>query len=278
VRYKLFAVDLDGTLLDHSGRVHDEDLRAMKDIAAAGVKVSIVTGRLYSGTKAAALAIGAKTPVACVDGSHIVHAEDDRDLFHLPIAGAHAESLRAAVELHRPACFVFAHDEIVHDPEGAPYLPYVQTWSTKLVSHDRATSHAHWEHPRGLSEVVCIGEQSVIFATATEIEARLNGAAQVATFPLRQLQDRWGMVIRAAGASKGTAITWLSKHHGVSVEEAVVVGDWLNDLSMFAVAGRSFAMGQAPEMVKRAATDALDATSATGGGIAEAARRAGILR
>jgi hypothetical protein len=55
------------------------------------------------------------------------------------------------------------------------------------------------------------------------------------------------------------------------------VGDWLNDLPMFQVAGRSFAMGQAPDAVKSAATDVLDATATTGGGIAEAARRAGLL-
>jgi hydroxymethylpyrimidine pyrophosphatase-like HAD family hydrolase len=54
----------------------------------------------------------------------------------------------------------------------------------------------------------------------------------------------------------------------------VVVGDWLNDLPMFEVAGRSFAMGQAPEDVKRAATDRLKADGMRGGGIAEAIRRA----
>jgi hypothetical protein len=48
------------------------------------------------------------------------------------------------------------------------------------------------------------------------------------------------------------------------------VGDWYNDLGMFAYAGRSFAMGQAPEAIHQAATDRLVATSVDGGGIAEA--------
>ena len=45
-------------------------------------------------------------------------------------------------------------------------------------------------------------------------------------------------------------------------------GDWFNDVPMFRAAGRSFAMGQAPEDVKRAASDVLKETSETGGGIA----------
>jgi len=39
---------------------------------------------------------------------------------------------------------------------------------------------------------------------------------------------------------------------------------------MFAVAGRSYAMGQAPDDVKRAASVVLDETAHSGGGIARA--------
>lgn len=56
--------------------------------------------------------------------------------------------------------------------------------------------------------------------------------------------------------------------------ETVCVGDWLNDLPMLTAAGRSFAMGQSPDDVKRAATDVLDHSIATGGGIAETIQRA----
>jgi hydroxymethylpyrimidine pyrophosphatase-like HAD family hydrolase len=42
---------------------------------------------------------------------------------------------------------------------------------------------------------------------------------------------------------------------------------------MFEVAGRSFAMGGAPEHVTAKATDRLHSIAGTGGGIAEAIRR-----
>ncbi len=85
------------------------------------------------------------------------------------------------------------------------------------------------------------------------------------------------MVVRAAGVTKGTALEWIAEHYGVSPVETVAVGDWLNDIPMMQAAGRAFAMAQAPDNVKAAATDLLEADAWSGGGIAEAARRAKLL-
>jgi len=63
----------------------------------------------------------------------------------------------------------------------------------------------------------------------------------------------------------------------VTAAQVVAVGDWLNDIPMLRRAGRSFAMAQAPNSVKAAATDILKSSAQTGGGLAEAAMRAGLL-
>ena len=67
---------------------------------------------------------------------------------------------------------------------------------------------------------------------------------------------------------------WIAHHEGVALRDTVCVGDWINDVPMFEVAGRSFAMGQAPDEVKAKATDALQRSSEEGGGVAEAIERA----
>jgi hydroxymethylpyrimidine pyrophosphatase-like HAD family hydrolase len=99
------------------------------------------------------------------------------------------------------------------------------------------------------------------------------------TFPVRRAAyaGMWGMVVRAAGASKGTAIEWIARHEGVELSEVIAVGDWLNDIPMLEAAGRSFAMAHAPDEVKAAATEVLDADVLGGGGVEEAAQRAGLL-
>ncbi|WP_437966675.1 HAD family hydrolase [Sorangium sp. So ce260] len=274
--YKLLALDVDGTLVRRDGSIHEEDLLAIQRLQGAGIPVSIATGRLYSGTREVARRIGVVGPIACVDGSHIVHTEGDAHLYSRTISGAEASLLRSITERHATASFLFAQDSIVHDATGAPHVHYVRGWSNAIAEVERVSSHPYWEHEHGLLALVAIGTERQVMAAVEEVRSELGEAAFVVSFPL--LRDGYtnifAMLVRAAGPTKGTAIAWLAEHHGCSTSDVVVVGDWLNDLPMFEVAGRSFAMGQAPEDVKRAATDRLEADGLLGGGIAEAIRRA----
>src|SRR5213079_2943265 len=115
----------------------------------------------------------------------------------------------------------------------------------------------------------------------TVVGALAHAADLIAAVAFPVLRDvmpgQWAMMARAAGATKGTALEWIAAHHGVEMREVVAVGDWLNDVPMFRVAGCSFAMGHATDEVKAHATEQLRADVTTGGGIAEAAERAGLL-
>jgi len=81
------------------------------------------------------------------------------------------------------------------------------------------------------------------------------------------------VLVRTAGPNKGTALAELCRTAGCTLADAVAIGDWVNDIPMFEVAGRSFAMGTAPDAVRAKASDVLSATAFDGGGIAEAIRR-----
>ena len=271
--YKLLALDVDGTLLRRDGTVHPDDHAAIGRVAESGVAVTIVTGRLYSGTHAVARSVGLSGPIACVDGSHIVDLGDDSALFHASIAGGDAALLREVLERHGPASFLFANDTIVHDADGAPFAGYVSTWSPRVDVVARVVDHPYWEHERGLMAVVAVAPEAHIRAVTAELAERLPHATRVISFPVHRI-GMFAMVIRAAGPTKGTAVEWLARHHGCTTAEVVVVGDWLNDVPMFQVAGRSFVMSQAPTSVKETATDELVADCWNGGGVAEAVRRA----
>jgi hydroxymethylpyrimidine pyrophosphatase-like HAD family hydrolase len=276
--YKLLAIDLDGTLLDHAGEAKDEDVQAIRKLKARGIKVTILTGRLYSGTRPSAELLGIDGPVGCADGSHVVNVKGQKTLLHHGIRGRAADRLRDSLDRNDLVAFLFAEDAIVHDERGADYLPYVRTWSTDLRYAHRVTEHALWDSKDGMTAVVALGREASVGRTVADIQRDETEAMQVAMFPFRRDADKsrehWGMVARAAGGTKGTALAWMAAHYGIDVSETVCVGDWLNDLPMLQTAGRSFAMGQAPDEVKKAATDVLDRDIARGGGIAEAIERA----
>jgi len=105
--YRLLALDLDGTLLNHEGVANDTDVAAIRKLRARGIKVTIITGRLYSGTRETADLLGIDGPVGCADGSHIVNVKNDRTLFHRGIRGRAADRLRASLERNDLVAFLF---------------------------------------------------------------------------------------------------------------------------------------------------------------------------
>ncbi len=79
--YKLLAVDLDGTVLSRDGVPHAIDRAAIARLRDHGVPTTIVTGRLYSGSREIARTLGIEGPIACVDGSQIVDTRSDEEVF-----------------------------------------------------------------------------------------------------------------------------------------------------------------------------------------------------
>jgi hydroxymethylpyrimidine pyrophosphatase-like HAD family hydrolase len=195
VIYKLLALDVDGTLLRRDGSIHPADHAAIVRVAASGVVVTIVTGRLYSGTHAVARHVGIEGPVACVDGSHIVDLTDDSALYEAGLAGADAALVREVIARNGAASFLFANDTIVHDPEGAPFAGYVRTWSPRVDVVASVIDHPYWEHERGLMAVVAVGPETDIRAAVAELEVRLGQVAHVISFPV----PRIGMVRSTRG-------------------------------------------------------------------------------
>jgi Cof subfamily protein (haloacid dehalogenase superfamily) len=266
------AIDLDGTLLDVRGRPHESDLRALRAALGAGVRVSIITGRLYSGTRPTAELLGLWGTVACADGSHLVDTRHHRTLLHLGIRGNDARLLRDSLAAAGVTTFVFAEDAIGLDARGTPYAEYVTTWSRDLRPSSDVFRHALWDAHDGITAVVALGTAEQITEVADMIARVLSSAAVVAKFAIRREAHRgmWAIIVRAAGGTKGSALRWIADREQVDLKDTVCVGDWINDIAMFELAGRSFAMGHAPPEVKARATDVLAETVENGGGIARA--------
>jgi len=266
--YRLLALDLDGTLLRSDHSVDPRDVAAIAELQAAGVTVTIVTGRLHSGAVGAARACAIEGVIACVEGSHLVELATNTTLVHHSMTDDDARLFRQTVSGHGLAGFVFDAGGIHHDHAGAPYAGYVTTWSpnVRVVEEELV-----WQ-TRPLA-AVAIGDPERVAAAHAALREHADQIFSV-SFPVHACPGKHAVLARAAGPTKGTALAELCRTAGCTLAEAVAVGDWVNDVPMFEVAGRSFAMGSAPEAVRAKASDALSAQAGAGGGIAEAIKRA----
>lgn len=269
--YRLLALDLDGTLLRRDGRVDERDIEAIRELREAGVTVTIVTGRLYSGALFAATTCGIAGAIACMEGSHLVEVAG-KTLHHHAMTPADTQVLRAAFGDHGLASFVFEADGIHHDERGEAFAAYVSTWSPRLGLVEEALDERVWANAP--LAAVAVGDEHEVAAAFAELAAHAPRIFAV-SFPVWTYPGKHAILARAAGVNKGTALRALCDGAGCTLAEAVAVGDWVNDVPMFEVAGRSFVMGgDTPEHVRARATDVLDRPAGAGGGIAEAVRRA----
>ncbi len=272
MRYQLLALDLDGTVYRHNKTIAQQDIDAVLALQNSGVPVTIITGRLYGGTREAIEQLHITGPVACNNGAHIICPQQHRDYFAHTLPHNDIEQIQSILAPHKNLyTYLLSRSGIYHHPDS-PHMPYVSAWSPRLYPVEVVWNPDIW-HQSPVLTVMTIGPEETINPLVETIRNLDPNRIDVITFPTIRLKtNAQAMLVRLNGTSKGTAVNWLAEYWKCSPEKVVVVGDWLNDLSMFASAGRSFAMGQALPDVKEQATDSLRATDDAGGGVAEAIR------
>src|SRR5689334_22981350 len=83
-KYRLLALDLDGTLLNSAMRLSDTNAEALRKVIERGALVVLATSRWYGLAKRTADRLGLTTPMVCSNGAE-VRGTDGSELLHLPL-------------------------------------------------------------------------------------------------------------------------------------------------------------------------------------------------
>ena len=264
----LFATDLDGTLVNRQDGIHPRDAAAIAAARARGVIVTIATGRLTSRTHPIAKALQLDTPLVCADGGVLACSSTERVLRRRFIKAEIAEQVLEAFRTASLASCVMTDDVIHVCKRDEIYQQYLRGWSHSITAHiDVRSAVSFREQPEAAIMLVGMGDAQSADAVVSALRPHTS-AVDVLSFD----SPFGGRVVRvmARGASKGAALSDLAHELEIDAAHVAVAGDWLNDLSMFAFAGRSFAMPHAPAEVRAAATHALEHDVTRHGAFADA--------
>lgn len=264
---------MDGTLLRADGTVDPRDVAAITRAMNAGVAVTIATGRVCTGTLPTARALGLQHPLVCGDGGILVDAITGARIEQTAISLPTATDVVAAYDEHALVPFVVMHDTVHADERGRAYTDYVRVWTDRVHVHDHLARADAWQRDGEIALTVGIGDEQGVHRVHAHLADLHPTRLDVVSFKANRMRERWALLTRPFGCTKGTALARVAERLGIRHEDTCVVGDWFNDVPMFQWAKRSFAMGQAPEAVRLTATDSLRATAQTGGGVAEAIER-----
>ena len=246
---KLWALDLDGTLLQRDGTIAAEDRAALAAALARGDRVVLATGRAFAGSLPVANDLGLHGPIIVTTGGQTLDIDSEAPIDERRLDLALAREVLAFCRDRGYAAGAFR--DLGRDVRWV--VAPLEWRRTPVVDADLPESLA--EDPE---QLVIFGEQPVL-----AVMDRFPGAH---ILPLPDRRRPVAAHVLHPEATKGHALLRLAARLGLAASDLAAVGDSANDVSMLRVAGRGFAMAGCPAEVAAAARDVV-------GSVAEAMAR-----
>lgn len=260
---KLLALDLDGTLLNSSGAISDENKQAIRRAESSGVLVTICTGRRFRDARPVALELELNAPLISHNGALLKYADS---LETVAASILPNETIREVLRIGKN----FGVDAMLSaDPHGKGILLYDKIsaeniplqkyleWSKRLHGDEAAQAIIHVE---SLGKVLdnyetvhasFSGNCTAMAHLEMVLKNELNDAATILTTVYPSLNFTL-IDILPPDASKGIGVEKLALIENLTAENVMAIGDNFNDLEMLLFAGTPVVMGNAaPDLPER---------------------------
>jgi Cof subfamily protein (haloacid dehalogenase superfamily) len=254
VGYELLVCDLDGTLIDHSLTLEPALVAAFKRAAAAGLGITMATGRMPLSVDFYREALDIRLPVIYYNGGLIRDAAGMELLRRELPRGilAKVRELFSAAPVHP----IFFRDEQLYCLDRT--LPIRQFCDDEGLRAHVIPDPEEFLRLGAFMKGLFIGHRRDLVVLRADLEGLLGDDARLVHTAEHYLE------LLPVASTKGAALAHLAAHLGVPLDRVVAVGDHDNDLEMIEVAGLGVAMAHAPESV-RAAADRVAPAPADGG-------------
>lgn len=260
VKYKLLALDMDGTLLGPDHKVAPETARAIRAAEAAGLGVCLATGRSYTETLPAwqALALrGPFWPMVLIGGALVSEADTGRTLYHKPIAAELAVEFADAL-----------------GQEGYSAMAIVDSWRHGVDYYLAESGDVHSAQRKWFSQMNVTVRTVRRLGDVADLPGPLRVSAVVPPDLAPDLAERLGRrfdgllnihpivapnynvtIVEAlsAGADKFAALRYVAQGVRMGPGHIVAVGDDVNDITMVRGAGLGAAMPNSTRPLREAA-------------------------
>jgi Cof subfamily protein (haloacid dehalogenase superfamily) len=259
---RLVAVDLDGTLIGDDLTISDVDRAAVARAVSAGVHVVLETGRLFSASKPFAVELGLRGPIAGLQGAVIYDIRSGALLHAQPLSAAVALAAYDALVRKEYHLQLYFGDTLYLDHMSAASAEYIRLSRVEPVMVPDLRALLSGAPPQGaLLKLLAIGAPDRVAADIPVIAQQLGKRANVCRSLPQYLE------VTDPAADKGHALVRIASILGVDLADCAAIGDSDNDVPMFRIAAQSFAVANATDVAKNAATRVV---AQRGAGVAEA--------
>ena len=244
-RYRLLAIDIDGTLVNSHNELTEPTRQAVLRAKRAGVELVLATGRRYSRTLPLVEPLELNVPLITASGALIKRAEDHQTLFR-------AEFLPGVLQRCLDVLAGAGHEMVLYADtydagfdfycRGTPdQRPELVEFFERNAGFERITPNLMTEPPAGIFGGFAMGTRAEMQALHHELDRHLPELLYVHV--LRSPRYTGFMCeIAPFGVSKWTGVYRLAEQWGIRPDEICAVGDDVNDLPMVLAAGLGVAM------------------------------------
>jgi HAD superfamily hydrolase (TIGR01484 family) len=218
-KYKMIALDLDGTLLDEERRISAKNKQYIQRAREAGAVVCISTGRGFKSALEHVADLGLDGPFVTANGSEVWFDQQTLLSRHLLTH----EQVRKLIE--------------VADSLGIWYWSYTVDGLLSRENFDGKIEKVDWLKLGFYDEDV----------------QKLRAALEIIKdWPGLEISNshELNIEINPQGISKAVGLQLVCERLGITMDQVVACGDSLNDVEMIKAAGVGVAMGNAQQAVK----------------------------
>lgn len=236
----LLVSDVDGTLVTPDKVLTAKAAAAVRRVGESGMLFTLISSRPPRGMATLVSVLNLKAPFAAFNGGTLM-ATDGRVLESHRLSEWAARSMLDLLAKRGVDAWVFADgDWRLRDPSG----PYVAAHQ-QTVGFDPVVVRDFSDVIDRIDKIVAVSDRpDLLAAVEAAARTRLVGQATV------DLSQPYYLDITHPDANKGHAVLALCAILGIEPQHAAVIGDMMNDVAMFQVAGLAIAMGQAPDAAK----------------------------
>ncbi|MBN2322537.1 MAG: HAD family phosphatase [Spirochaetes bacterium] len=266
MKYRLFACDLDGTLLDDEKRISEANLERIRQAKNRGVSVVITTGRSYTKAKQYITETGGKDPAIVFTGA-VVYQEDRIIRARTLSRDIVVDIIRLFNELDYPPIVYPTDNKKYYESFGRyqeEYLRFSSGFDGSLVQVDDLKGRI-WED---VIRVSVIGNEYDMSLLHREIKHRFGSSVTAVDTFFKEAGISIFEVLDKE-SSKSGALEFLCDRLDIKREEVIACGDNNNDIDMLRWAGLGVCMKNGMEEAVRIA-DYVTSRDNNEDGVAEA--------
>lgn len=237
---KLFATDLDGTLLNKNGEISPANKQAIKEMAKEGIIPTIATGRMYEASRRFAEQLELDVPIITYNGA-LIKSVSGNVYFEGFLPPKIVSEIYDYCKEMKYYFQTYQDDKL-----------YYETYTDKTKGYEEGINIKGYAIGEKVYELVDRIPKILIITTSNEesdevarlFNEKFSGQAHAAKSQFNYVE------IMAPNISKASGLHHLAEKLGLGIDEVMAIGDANNDVPMLKVAGFSAVMGSAKDDVK----------------------------